>query len=85
MHSLTLDSPLFDDEPLLDALAGLRDSGVAVGFSTSGPAQGDTIRRAMELRGGRAPLFSAVQATWNLLETSAGRGAGEPPPGGSSR
>ena len=39
VHSLTLDSPLFDDGPLLDALARLRDSGVAVGFSTSGPRQ----------------------------------------------
>ena len=72
MHSLTLDSPLFDDGPLLDALARLRDSGVAVGFSTSGPAQADTILRALEVEpgaGGR--LFSAVQSTWNLLETSA--------------
>jgi aryl-alcohol dehydrogenase-like predicted oxidoreductase len=71
VHSLTLDSPLFTDGPLLDALAGLRDSGVAIGFSTSGPGQGDTILAAMELQRGQANLFSAVQATWNLLETSA--------------
>jgi aryl-alcohol dehydrogenase-like predicted oxidoreductase len=71
VHSLTLDSPLFDDGPLLDALAHLRDSGVAVGFSTSGPAQADTIGRALELRRGGASLFSAVQSTWNMLETSA--------------
>ena len=38
VHSLTLDSPLFADGPLLDALARLRDSGVAIGFSTSGAA-----------------------------------------------
>jgi len=72
VHSLKLDSPLFDDGPLLDALARLRDSGVAVGFSTSGPRQGDVIERAMELSRGGGRLFSAVQATWNLLETSAG-------------
>jgi len=71
VHSLTLDSPLFDDGPLLDALARLRDSGVAVGFSTSGPRQGDVIERAMELSRAGGRLFSAVQATWNLLETSA--------------
>jgi aryl-alcohol dehydrogenase-like predicted oxidoreductase len=71
VHSLTLDSPLFDDGPLLDALARLRDSGVAVGFSTSGPRQGDVIERAMELSRAGGRLFSAVQATWNLMETSA--------------
>jgi len=71
VHSLTLDSPLFADGPLLDALARLRDSGVAIGFSTSGPRQGETILSAMEVQRGEANLFSAVQATWNLLETSA--------------
>ncbi|MGS0688820.1 aldo/keto reductase [Nakamurella sp. GG22] len=72
VHSLTADSPLFDDGPLLDALARLRDSGVAVGFSTSGPGQGETILRALDVTRGGAALFSAVQSTWNLLETSAG-------------
>ena len=72
VHSLMLESPLFDDGPLLDALARLRDSGVAVGFSTSGPRQGDVIERALELSRAGGRLFSAVQATWNLSETSAG-------------
>jgi aryl-alcohol dehydrogenase-like predicted oxidoreductase len=72
VHSLTLDSPLFDDEPLLEALGELRDSGVAIGFSSSGPRQGEIIRRAMEIDVDGARLFSAVQATWNLLEPSAG-------------
>ena len=72
VHSLTLDSPLFTDGRLLDALAGLRDSGVAIGFSTSGARQGDIIERALEVTRADARLFSAVQATWNLLETSAG-------------
>src|SRR6478735_1571210 len=71
VHSLTLESPLFDDGTLLDALARLRDSGVAVGFSTSGPRQGDVIARAMDLSRAGGRLFSAVQATWNLMETSA--------------
>ncbi|MET0864492.1 MAG: aldo/keto reductase, partial [Nakamurella sp.] len=72
VHSLTLDSPLFNDGPLLDALAKLRDSGVAIGFSASGPQQGETIQAAMDVTRGGAALFSAVQVTWNLLETSAG-------------
>jgi aryl-alcohol dehydrogenase-like predicted oxidoreductase len=42
---------------------------VRVGFSTSGPAQSEVIERALQLRD--SP-FSAVQATWNLLEPSAG-------------
>jgi aryl-alcohol dehydrogenase-like predicted oxidoreductase len=72
VHSLTLDSPLFEDVPLLRALGELRDSGVAIGFSSSGPQQAEIIRRAMEIDVDGARLFSAVQATWNLLEPSAG-------------
>lgn len=72
VHSLTPESSLFDDGPLLDALARLRDSGVAVGFSVSGPGQAETILRAIHLDRAGAALFSSVQATWNLLEPSAG-------------
>jgi len=39
VHSLTEDSPLLGDAALLDALGALRDSGVRVGLSTSGPAR----------------------------------------------
>ncbi|WP_167108244.1 aldo/keto reductase [Amycolatopsis granulosa] len=72
VHSLTVDSPLFTDEALQRALAALSDDGVRVGFSTSGPAQAATIRRAFELEVAGRPVFSAVQSTWNLLEPSAG-------------
>ncbi|GAB2476178.1 aldo-keto reductase family protein [Jatrophihabitans fulvus] len=67
VHSLMPDDPLFDDRRALDGLARLRDEGVRVGFSTSGPAQADTVRRALELG-----LFTVVQSTWNVLETSVG-------------
>ena len=77
VHSLPADSPVFEDPALLDALAGLRDSGVAIGFSASGPDQATAIRRAMTVERGGARLFSAVQATWNLLETSAGEALAE--------
>lgn len=69
VHSLTADSPLFADK---DLQARMADIGVPVGFSTSGPAQADTIRRAFDLEVNGQRLFSAVQSTWNLLETSAG-------------
>jgi aryl-alcohol dehydrogenase-like predicted oxidoreductase len=69
VHSLTGDSPLFTDKALLGRMAEI---GVPLGFSTSGPAQADTIRRAFDLEVDGARLFSAVQSTWNLLEQSAG-------------
>ncbi|MBB3666261.1 MULTISPECIES: aldo/keto reductase [Prauserella salsuginis group] len=72
VHSLTPDSALFDDRELQVALAELVDTGVRVGFSTSGPAQADTIRRALELTVDGRHLFTAVQSTWNVLESSAG-------------
>ncbi|WP_367127187.1 aldo/keto reductase [Saccharothrix sp. HUAS TT1] len=72
VHSLTSDSGLFGDLDLLVALGGLRDSGVRLGFSTSGPRQAETIRRALELTVEGRRLFDSVQSTWNVLETSAG-------------
>ncbi|MEU4197689.1 aldo/keto reductase [Kribbella sp. NPDC026611] len=67
VHSLTTDSPALDDKRLLDRLRELADTGVRVGLSTSGPHQAETLRKALKLGG----PFSAVQATWNVLETSA--------------
>jgi aryl-alcohol dehydrogenase-like predicted oxidoreductase len=69
VHSLTADSTALDDNALLDRLRQLRDTGVRVGFSTSGPAQAAVIERALGLAD--SP-FSAVQSTWNLLEPSVG-------------
>lgn len=77
VHSLTLDSPLFGDAALRQALAELADAGVRVGFSTSGPAQADTVRRALELEAGGRRLFATVQSTWNLLEPSVGAALAE--------
>jgi len=69
IHSVTPDSPALADDDLLARLAGLGESGVRVGLSTSGPAQADVVEAALALPG--SP-FSAVQSTWNLLETSVG-------------
>jgi aryl-alcohol dehydrogenase-like predicted oxidoreductase len=72
IHSATLDSGVLEDRAVLDELTRLRDHGLVIGMSTSGPAQPATIRRALDLTtAGRAP-FACVQATWNLLEPSAG-------------
>ncbi|GGO82208.1 aldo/keto reductase [Nonomuraea cavernae] len=67
IHSATLESGVLDDEDVLAELRELRAAGVAVGLSTTGPRQAGTIDRALELG-----LFDTVQATWNLLERSAG-------------
>jgi aryl-alcohol dehydrogenase-like predicted oxidoreductase len=77
IHSATLDSGVLEDRPVLDELARLRDQGIVIGLSASGPAQAATIRRALELTtAGKAP-FACVQATWNLLEPSAGQALAE--------
>ncbi len=55
VHSLTSDSSVFVDQPLLEALAGLTAQGVRVGFSTSGPAQSETIERGLALRVAEQP------------------------------
>jgi aryl-alcohol dehydrogenase-like predicted oxidoreductase len=43
-----------------------------IGLSVSGPRQADTIWRALALRRDGVQVFDAVQATWNVLERSAG-------------
>ena len=72
VHSATLDSGVLEDRAVLAELARLRDGGVVVGLSTSGPGQGATIRRALEVTADGVAPFACVQATWNLLEPSAG-------------
>jgi len=69
VHSATLESGVLDDTAVHRQLAGL---GVPIGLSLSGPGQSDTLRKALTIEVDGAALFSAVQATWNLLETSAG-------------
>lgn len=67
IHSATLDSGVLDDAAVGDELARLRASGLAIGLTVTGPGQAETIERALEVGG-----FDTVQATWNLLERSAG-------------
>ncbi len=71
VHSATLDSPVLQDAGVLDELARLRDQGVRIGVTVSGPSQGEVVRRALQLERGGSPLFDTFQATWNLLEPSA--------------
>ena len=72
VHSATLESGVLDDAAVHRALAGLRAQGVRVGISTSGPAQAEAVRRALEVAVDGEPLFTSFQSTWNVLEPSAG-------------
>jgi hypothetical protein len=72
VHSVTHDSPVLDDDPLIDALAELRAAGTAVGLTLSGPRQAEVLERALDVGCDGARLFATVQATWNVLEPSAG-------------
>jgi aryl-alcohol dehydrogenase-like predicted oxidoreductase len=72
IHSATLESGVLEDDGVLRELARLRDEGLVIGLSVSGPRQTDTIRRALEVDVGGLNPFGAVQATWNVLEPSAG-------------
>jgi aryl-alcohol dehydrogenase-like predicted oxidoreductase len=67
IHSATLESGVLEDRGVLEELSRLREAGLAIGVSVTGPRQSETIRRALEVGS-----FDTVQATWNLLERSAG-------------
>jgi len=73
IHSATLDSGVLQNEGVLAELAQLKADGLKIGLSLSGDRQADTLYRALDIQlaDGRL-LFDAVQATWNLLEPSAG-------------
>jgi aryl-alcohol dehydrogenase-like predicted oxidoreductase len=72
IHSATIESGVLDDSAVLDELARLKDTGVAVGLSVTGVRQPDIILKSLTLQRGGVRLFDVVQATWNLLERSAG-------------
>jgi aryl-alcohol dehydrogenase-like predicted oxidoreductase len=72
IHSATLASGVLENDAVLGELARLRDSGLHIGLSLSGPNQAETLTRALEIERDGRPLFTAVQATWNLMAQEAG-------------
>jgi aryl-alcohol dehydrogenase-like predicted oxidoreductase len=72
IHSATIESGVLDDGRVLDELGRLQSEGLAIGLTVTGPGQADVIRRALDVNTRRTNLFQVVQATWNLLEPSAG-------------
>ena len=72
IHSATLESGVLEDRAVLEELERMRNEGLSIGVSVTGPQQAETIRLALEVG-----IFDTVQATWNLLERSAGAALAE--------
>jgi aryl-alcohol dehydrogenase-like predicted oxidoreductase len=77
IHSATLESGVLRDPAVLGELARLRAAGLSIGLSVSGPRQADAIRAALDARVDGSCPFDTVQATWNVLEPSAGAALAE--------
>ncbi len=72
IHSATIDSGVLGNQEVLSELARLKENGLGIGLSLSGPKQAETLRKAMMVRFNGEMLFSTVQATWNILAQEAG-------------
>ena len=72
IHSATLESGVLENKSVLNELERLKHEGVRIGLSLSGPRQAETLYKALTVKRDGVRLFDAVQATFNLLERSAG-------------
>lgn len=72
VHSATLESGVLENVEVLSELCRLSREGLVIGLSVSGPRQSEVIHRALAVEVDGLNPFSVVEATWNLLETSAG-------------
>ena len=77
IHSATLESKVLENVDVLSELLRLHSSGLAIGLTVTGPNQTDVIRRAVRVSIDGVNPFQVVQATWNLLEPSAGAALAE--------
>ncbi len=72
IHSATLESGVLENTEVIEVLCQLRQAGLSIGLSVSGPNQSATIEKASKINFDGVRLFDSVQVTWNLLERSAG-------------
>ncbi|MFN6944969.1 MAG: aldo/keto reductase [Cytophagaceae bacterium] len=70
IHSATEESGVLENAKVIERLWQLKDNGIIVGLSLSGPKQAQTLLRAMEIRKEGKCLFQSVQITFNILEQS---------------
>lgn len=72
IHSATVESGVMTNKDVLLNLAALKERGIKIGLTTSGENQATIISKAINIRVDGVRLFDVVQATWNVLEQSAG-------------
>lgn len=72
IHSATFESGVLQNKDVLLELARLKNEGVKIGLTVSGKDQPTLISKAINIRVDGVRLFDTVQATWNVLEQSAG-------------
>jgi aryl-alcohol dehydrogenase-like predicted oxidoreductase len=72
IHSATVDSGVLEDRAVRAALVELRDEGISIGLTTTGPEQAQAVELALAVGG-----FDTVQSTWNMLEPSVGSALAE--------
>ncbi|HEV2030058.1 MAG TPA: aldo/keto reductase [Candidatus Dormibacteraeota bacterium] len=77
IHSATLETGVLGDRTVLAELARLKEQDISIGLSVSGPAQAEVIKQSLDARIDGERVFQTVQATWNLLERSAGEALAE--------
>src|SRR4029453_8469298 len=70
VHSATPESGVLADRAVHDELAAIRERGITIGMTASGPHQQDAVRGSREVEYDGLFLFEIVQVTWNLLERS---------------
>jgi aryl-alcohol dehydrogenase-like predicted oxidoreductase len=73
IHSATLESGVLENREVLAELVRIRQEGLLVGLTTSGPRQAEVVDRALEAEVDGVNPFGVVQSTWNVLEPSVGR------------
>ena len=72
IHSATLETGVLENQPILKKLAELKANGTHIGLSLSGENQAQTLEKALDVQMDGEKLFDTVQATFNVLEPSAG-------------
>jgi aryl-alcohol dehydrogenase-like predicted oxidoreductase len=73
IHSVTLESGVLENNDVLEKLSDIKQRGIKIGLSLSGVKQAEALEKALRVERGGSRLFDTVQATYNLLETSAGK------------
>jgi aryl-alcohol dehydrogenase-like predicted oxidoreductase len=72
IHSASFESGVLKNTAVLNEMARLKSKGIPMGLTVSGDRQSEVIELSLELKVDGVRLFDCVQATWNLLEKSAG-------------